>query len=1127
MDRERTHDHTPPTPDPQTSPQPARPSQTTAPGHPLLHLQRLAGNHFVGERLARRAAGSDGVAPGPATSAALNSAGRGNPLPASTRAHMERALGADLGNVQVHSDGQAAAAAQELNAAAFTSGRDVYFGQDRYQPSTSRGRRLLAHELTHTVQQNRGSSSPARSPMQASQAVSQPGDALEREAETVADRVTTGRPVPPGTISTTDPHTQRAIARQGEGETSAPTASPPVGPPRPGAGTEEGAASLPVEPVSLVGTGTFDPSPAVASYLEAQGTADVPVRLGNLAAGRIKVRKRGENYDTVRPREQAIPFTHPALEPLRGAGVQPMLALRIRSKAISGYATIARGERFISRNTALIHAIKEHSDALGWVGLDLGRFPRTSNALENGVLRLQVNDFNFRLAGFLDGTGTFGLENEAVTFNANATIHVEGLTDAQLELSRNPEGNLAGQVEVPVSFAKFSGNVLAQYDAGTVNIRGTVRYTDEKFSGELTLLVTDAATARNVALEHLGPEAVQAAGEENGGQQGGRRRRGRANERALAGWGTLDFAFTEWLSGKAQVIVDNEGHITVIGEITPQAEVELFPQRDYIYNIFTVEIRTLYGVPLVGNVFLFANIGMDALAKLGPGKIYNIAVRGRYSTDPRVFNEFSIEATLNISAFAGLRLRAEGGAGVEVAGHDIKAGVGLNALAGIRGYVEAVPRIGYREKASPEEGRAGEFYFNGHMELAAQPFLGLSGDLFVELDSPWWSPAPDKKWTWPLGQLEYPLPGEFGIGADVDYVIGSGEIPQIEMGEVDFNSEKFMTDLINDHVPPKSHGEQEQQGEWQEGETTGESAEPQQVDSQGAPPQDQPARGRQEAGEGEVPAPNIQQRWQQGMRALGRLAERSRQDPFTQAQIDAELAQLKNRYGFTELRATPVGEDWRVLARMNPDNASNPLIVEGEEAAAGEGAGPTAPTPPSAPTGKTRNDPIPMIWFKPPGLYPMSIGLGDERYFFNEPEPLVVPPVAGLPDVRRSGFTSGEIVIGIDTSGEFFPKEGRVWPRVLASPLRTGVKQRNFRNLLTEYGYDWGTKEADHVRDLQWGGQDDYANLWPLERTWNNAANRILDQDVTYLDDSGNVVTVKLKQTPLDRWFKIDGIRRP
>src|SRR5262249_15036740 len=141
------------------------------------------------------------------------------------------------------------------------------------------------------------------------------------------------------------------------------------------------------------------------------------------------------------------------------------------------------------------------------------------------------------------------------------------------------------------------------------------------------------------------------------------------------------------------------------------------------------------------------------------------------------------------------------------------AGVGLNALAGVRGYVEATPRIGMRE---PMPGKR-EYYIEGHLEIAAQPVLIFSGDLFVSIDSPWWSPLPDKTWTWPLFSLEYPLPGEFGIGADVKYVLGSKEWPSIEFGEVNFDSSKFMTDLLNDNADDKSGGEEQKQGDWVEG----------------------------------------------------------------------------------------------------------------------------------------------------------------------------------------------------------------------------------------------------------------------------------------------------------------------
>lgn len=69
------------------------------------------------------------------------------------RAFMERKFGIDLGQVRVHTGHQAAAAAAATNANAFTVGHDVVFGNGKYNPGTNAGRRLLAHELTHVVQQ--------------------------------------------------------------------------------------------------------------------------------------------------------------------------------------------------------------------------------------------------------------------------------------------------------------------------------------------------------------------------------------------------------------------------------------------------------------------------------------------------------------------------------------------------------------------------------------------------------------------------------------------------------------------------------------------------------------------------------------------------------------------------------------------------------------------------------------------------------------------------------------------------------------------------------------------------------------------------------------------------------------
>ncbi|MBL0341286.1 MAG: DUF4157 domain-containing protein [Bacteroidetes bacterium] len=71
-----------------------------------------------------------------------------------TRSFMENRFGADFGNVKIHTDSQSSHLNRELNAKAFTVGNDIYFNSGKYSPQSESGKHLLAHELTHVVQQN-------------------------------------------------------------------------------------------------------------------------------------------------------------------------------------------------------------------------------------------------------------------------------------------------------------------------------------------------------------------------------------------------------------------------------------------------------------------------------------------------------------------------------------------------------------------------------------------------------------------------------------------------------------------------------------------------------------------------------------------------------------------------------------------------------------------------------------------------------------------------------------------------------------------------------------------------------------------------------------------------------------
>lgn len=82
------------------------------------------------------------------------SRGSGHGLDEGVRSSMEPAFGADFGNVRIHTGSQADGLNRSLQARAFTTGQDIFFRSGEYQPGSSGGQELLAHELTHVVQQN-------------------------------------------------------------------------------------------------------------------------------------------------------------------------------------------------------------------------------------------------------------------------------------------------------------------------------------------------------------------------------------------------------------------------------------------------------------------------------------------------------------------------------------------------------------------------------------------------------------------------------------------------------------------------------------------------------------------------------------------------------------------------------------------------------------------------------------------------------------------------------------------------------------------------------------------------------------------------------------------------------------
>jgi len=169
----------------------------------LLGLQRAVGNAGVGALVEEeRSPVLDVVG-----------SGGGKPLDADTRTDMESRLGHDFSDVRVHTDSPAHESAQAVNAHAYTVGSNIVFQRDKYDTSSTEGRTMLAHELTHVVQQRNGpvDGTPAGGGLQ----VSEPSDRFEREAAANAERAMSA-PAAPAVVSPAGPAVQRQGAEEDE-----------------------------------------------------------------------------------------------------------------------------------------------------------------------------------------------------------------------------------------------------------------------------------------------------------------------------------------------------------------------------------------------------------------------------------------------------------------------------------------------------------------------------------------------------------------------------------------------------------------------------------------------------------------------------------------------------------------------------------------------------------------------------------------------------------------------------------------------------------------------------------------------------------------------------------------------
>ena len=180
------------------------------------------GNAAIQRLLAQRSGGDGAFDLDEQTASRINSArGGGQALDGAVQTQMIQSMGTDFSGVRVHTSSESHALNEQLSAKAFTTGNDIFFRGGEYNPQSSGGQELIAHELTHVVQQSSGAVGGGGGAMR----VNAPGDHFEQEADSVAKSVTS-TPVPAAAVQRVgeeqeEPIQTKRLQRQEEEEVQA------------------------------------------------------------------------------------------------------------------------------------------------------------------------------------------------------------------------------------------------------------------------------------------------------------------------------------------------------------------------------------------------------------------------------------------------------------------------------------------------------------------------------------------------------------------------------------------------------------------------------------------------------------------------------------------------------------------------------------------------------------------------------------------------------------------------------------------------------------------------------------------------------------------------------------------
>jgi hypothetical protein len=754
-----------------------------------------------------------------------NSSGKGMPLDQSARGEMESAFGTDFSQVKIHADSEAVKMNKDLHAQAFTHGPDIFFNEGKYHPDTTEGKHLLAHELTHTMQQGANIQK-----MDISASGKAPDVQCVAPVFIWGGRLLAGKLIRWGISkalsSESDLISMASVIRK----------------------------ELLQKPIDLMGQTKFNPPSYLADHIQSFGlmaewykeNKSIATKFGirfsedlvkgpklNIRFGKLAKREgvRIRWHESSRTYEMNAYFmllNHNAFDMERKGSV-PYMAVGINKKDSSVYGGIAV---FPSQDYFNLQATDRESM----------RILMSKEALAQLVfgddydqahfnLVIYINDIlggilTFHFAGFQDLgkdqfiSGALVMMNEVHVWSGSLKGKAKGLQDYEVKIKRNTLGSLFGEAldfkldgnwtsgkpDSEDGVFTVNGSFRASYKDKTLELFGKASYQSARISGEVNVAMTEESKAQALFKAHVPATKVKDSVEPGIKADGDN-----PDMLALTAWGNLMFklididenvkkgkqgspgtgkkSILQDLEGEGAFIVSPEGHIILSGNLTFPANWKFTDNIDYKSDdaknkhLFEKDFTVIRAPVPYGTIVLDLGTTLDVGVHLDPLELYEIEISGVYSNHPDYRSEVGITPRFYVSGFAdasiGIAAKAKAKAlGLFTVG-EIKGD--MTGKAKFEAYINASPalRMIWENKEQPAQyGLAGTAHAGGELTFR------LDGSITVEVIKK--EILKTKKYeigSWTLGN--------FGIELVLnEYILGSGEKPEISYDKIKFGKKQ-------------------------------------------------------------------------------------------------------------------------------------------------------------------------------------------------------------------------------------------------------------------------------------------------------------------------------------------------